>query len=43
MMYLNSTVNVLRESQSAGGEELLPFVGRTLMPSVWDKAFKREL
>jgi len=43
MMYLNSTVNVLRESQSAGGEELRPFFGRTLMPSILDKAFKGEL
>jgi hypothetical protein len=36
-------VNALRESQSASGEELRPFVGRTLMPSILDKAFKGEL
>jgi hypothetical protein len=36
-------VNALRELQSASGEELrLPF-GRTLMPSVLDRAFKGEL
>jgi len=29
--------------QSASGEEVRPFVGRTLMPSVLDKAFKGEL
>ena len=39
----------LREShkgvilQSAAGEELRPFVGRTLLPSVLDRAFKGEL
>jgi hypothetical protein len=36
-------VNVLRELQVKGGEELRPFVGRTLMPSVLDRAFKGEL
>jgi hypothetical protein len=36
-------VNALRELQSVGGEELRPFVGRTLMPSVLDRAFKGEL
>jgi hypothetical protein len=36
-------VNVVRELQSASGEELRPFVGRTLMPSILDKAFKGEL
>lgn len=42
-------MNRLREShngitlQSATGEELCPFVGRTLMPSILDKAFKGEL
>ena len=36
-------VNALRELQSRSGEELRPFVGRTLMPSVLDKAFKGEL
>jgi hypothetical protein len=35
-------VNALRESQVKGGEELRPFVGRTLMPSVLDRAFKGE-
>ena len=33
----------VREVQSAGGAELRPFVGRTLMPSILDKAFKGEL
>ena len=33
----------LRELQSATGEELRPFVGRTLLPSVLDRAFKGEL
>jgi len=36
-------VNALREVQSASGEELRPFFGRTLMPSILDKAFKGEL
>ena len=36
-------VNALRELQSAGGEELHPFFGWTLMPSILDKAFKGEL
>jgi len=36
-------VNGLRELQSAGGEELRPFFGRTLMPSILDKAFKGKL
>jgi hypothetical protein len=35
-------VNALRELQSASGEELRPLFGRTLMPSVLDKAFKGE-
>jgi hypothetical protein len=30
-------------SQSASGEELRPFFGRTLMRSISDKAFKVEL
>jgi hypothetical protein len=30
-------------SQSASGEELRPVFGRTLMPSILDKAFKGEL
>jgi len=29
--------------QSSSGEELCPFFGRTLMPSVLDRAFKGEL
>ena len=29
--------------QSATGEELRPFFGRTLLPSVLDRAFKGEL
>jgi hypothetical protein len=33
----------LRELQSATGEELRPFFGRTLLPSVLDRAFKGEL
>jgi len=36
-------VNALRELQSASGEELRPLFGRTLMPSILDKAFKGEL
>ena len=36
-------VNALRELQVKGGEELRPFVGRTLMASVLDRAFKGEL
>ena len=33
----------LRGLQSAGGEELRPIFGRTLMPSVLDRVFKGEL
>jgi hypothetical protein len=33
----------LRELQSATGEELRPFFGRTLLPSVLDRVFKEEL
>jgi hypothetical protein len=33
----------LRELQSATGEELRPQFGRTLLPSVLDRAFKGEL
>jgi hypothetical protein len=36
-------INALRELQSATGEELRPFFGRTLLPSVLDKALKGEL
>jgi len=41
--WLMAKVNGVREVQSAGGEELRPFFGRTLMPSILDKAFKGEL
>jgi hypothetical protein len=42
---LQAKVNALRELQVKGGEELRPFreAGRTLMPSVLDKAFRGEL
>ena len=40
---VQAKVNALRELQSAGGEELRPFFGRTLLPSVLDRAFKGEL
>jgi len=40
---LQAKVNALRELQSAIGEELRPLFGRTLMPSVLDKAFRGEL
>ena len=33
----------LRELQSAMGEELRPHFGRTLLPSMLDRAFKGEL
>jgi hypothetical protein len=33
----------LRELQSATGEELRSLFGRTLLPSVRDRAFKGEL
>ena len=33
----------LRELHSAAGEELRPLFGRTLLPSVLDRAFKGEL
>ena len=36
-------INVLRELQSATGEELRPYFGWTLLPSVLDRAFKGEL
>jgi hypothetical protein len=47
--YTLAKVNVLRGVrkgvilQSTKGEELRPFVGRTLLPSVLDRAFKGEL
>jgi hypothetical protein len=40
---LQAKVHVLRELQSASGEELRLFFGRTLMPSILDKTFKGEL
>jgi hypothetical protein len=43
LQILNAKVNVLQEIQSASVEELRPSVGRTLMPSILDKAFKGEL
>jgi len=33
----------LGQLQSASGKELRPLFGRTLMPSILDKAFKGEL
>ncbi len=44
--WLSSPERSLRgvsKPQSATGEELHPFFGRTLMPSILDKAFKGEL
>ena len=41
MMY--ARLVAVRELQSATGEELRPFFGRTLLPSVLDRAFKGEL
>jgi len=54
LCFSEAKVNALRElqspalrygdaSQSASGEELRPLFGRTLMPSVLDRAFKGEL
>jgi len=40
---LLAKVNALRELQSASGEELRPFFGRSLMSSVLDRAFKEGL
>lgn len=39
----NNKVRSRRQLQSASGEKLRPFFGRTLMPSMLDKAFKGEL
>ena len=39
--YLTSAA--VSKPQSASEEELRPFVGRTLMPRILDKAFKGEL
>ena len=44
--YLDSVqarLAAVRELQSAAGEELRPLFGRTLLPSVLDRAFKGEL
>jgi len=43
MTNCNCEVDTLREVQSATGEELRLFFGRTLLPSVLDRAFKGEL
>lgn len=40
---VNERLVPLRELQFATGEELRPFFGRTLLPSVLDKVFKGEL
>jgi hypothetical protein len=40
---LQAKLIALRELQAASGEELRPLFGRTLMPSILDKAFKGEL
>jgi hypothetical protein len=40
---LQAKVNALRKLQAESGQELRPFVGRTLMPSILDKAFKEVL
>jgi hypothetical protein len=37
---LQAKVNALRELQSASGEELRPYFGGTLVPSILDQAFK---
>jgi len=36
-------VVLLRELQSATGEELRPLFGRTLLPSALDRAFKGKI
>ena len=40
---LASLGDFVRELEFATGEELRPFFGRTLLPSVLDRAFKGEL
>jgi hypothetical protein len=40
---ISTKVNALRELRSATGEELRPLFGRTLLPSMLDRAFKGEL
>ena len=42
-MMMSARLASLRELQSATGEELRPLFGRTLLPSVLDRAFKGEL
>jgi hypothetical protein len=37
------TINARQELQAESGKELRPFVGRTMMPSILDGVFKREL
>jgi hypothetical protein len=43
VMLLEEVVSFGDATQFASGEKLRPFFGRTLMPSVLDKAFKGEL
>jgi hypothetical protein len=43
LLSILAKVNALRDLQSASGEELRPLFGRTLMPSVLDRAFNGEL
>ena len=40
---MKAKVNALRQLQSETQEELRPFFGRALLPSVLDRAFKGEL
>ena len=42
-MTMSARLVAVRELQSAMGEELRPLFGRTLLPSVLDRAFKGEL
>ena len=42
-MMMSARLVALREVQSATGEEWRPFFGRTLLPSVLDRAFKGEM
>ena len=42
-MNFADATSYLRVTQSATGEELRPFFGWTLLPSVLDRAFKGEL
>ena len=36
-------INALRQSQFATGEELRPFFGRTLLPSVLDRTLSNKV